>query len=130
MIINDPGYDRAIFALGMALAQRALGFEVRLLFTYGAIIRLKRGRTDELGEETNQWVIGEIRSGLQAGAVSRASGLLSDLNELGGKIYACPAAMSLHGIVSEDLVDEVDAVRGLVSFLTEEQGAPARIVYI
>lgn len=130
MIVNDPAYDRVMFALGMASAQRILQKNVNVLFTYGAIVRLKRGCTDDVGDETNPWVRGHIKAALGSGAMPPVSELLSDFRKLGGRIYACPAAMSLHDIVSEDLVDDVAVVRGLVAFLTELQSDQTQIIYI
>jgi len=42
------------------------------------------------------------------------------LRGFGGKIYACPAAMAFHNLTRDQLTDDLDEVRGLVTFLTED----------
>jgi peroxiredoxin family protein len=128
-ILNTASYERVAFALGVAAAAAAVGKNVCLLFGNCAVVRLKRGLTDEVGEETGGWIRGRIRSGIGKGSVSRISEMLADLKKLGAKVYACPAAMDLHNIVFDELVEEVDEVRSLVRFVSEdiENGA---VIYV
>ncbi|MCW4038566.1 MAG: hypothetical protein NWF13_07530 [Candidatus Bathyarchaeota archaeon] len=39
------------------------------------------------------------------------------------KIYACSAAMTFHNIAKDMLVDEVDGVTGISTFLEQTEGA-------
>lgn len=128
-IVNTAAYDRVAFGLAAALAEASLGKEVCALFAYGGLIRLKKDIIDEIGLETEAWVRQRMKSAVAKGGVARISDSLKDLHELGAKIYACPAAMVVHNVSKEELVDEVDGVRGVVGFLAQE-AKDASIIYI
>jgi len=127
-IIGSASYDRVEYALTLAFSLAATGREVHILFAYGAVTRLKKGNTDVLGEETDGWVRERVRLGLERGSMHRVSELLANLRRVGARVYACVAAMSLHNLVEEDLVDEVDGVTGIMAFLEKVGGA--NIVYV
>jgi len=129
MVINTASYERVSFGLAMALAAAALGKAVHVLFGHGGVMRLKKGFTDEVGEETAGWIREQIRAGLGKGRVTRISESLAILRKLGGKVYACPAALTFHDLTEDDLIGELDAVRGMVEFLREE-AAGATVFYV
>lgn len=129
IIINSASYERVAFALNLATASSALGEKVYVLFSYGGILRLRKGREDEIGKETNAWVRKEIFKGKKKNGLPKISEHLKLLRSLGGKIYACPAAMALHNLTKDELTDYVDDVRGLASFLTEE-AKDAMLIYV
>jgi len=128
-IINSASYERVAFALGVAAAAAALGKDVRVLFGHGAVVRLKRGLTDQVGEETEGWIREQVKLGIEKGSVSPVSELLDDLKKLGGRVYACPAAMDLHNIVFGELVEKVDEVRSVVRFVSEDM-ADSSVIYV
>lgn len=130
LIVNTASYDRLAFALSVATAAAALGREVVVLFGYGAVVRLKKGCADELGDETAAWIREQIRAGLEKGNVCRISESLETLAKLGGKIYACPEAMALHNLVKGELIDGVNEVCSLVAFLSRDAKDATAIVYI
>lgn len=129
LVIDSASYERVTFALGVASAAAVTGQDVRIIFGYGGIARLKKGSTDELGEETASWVRDRIKAGIESGSLSPVSELLSVLKRAGAKIYACPTAMDLHNITVEELVKEVDEVRSVVRFVMED-AKDASIIYV
>ena len=128
-IINTASYERVAFGLSAAMAEASLGKEVCLLFGHGGLIRLKKEGADSIGEETPAWLAGPMKSAVEKGGVSRTSDALKELHDLGAKIYACPAAMVIHNLSREELVDEVDGVRGVVGFIAQEASG-AHIIYV
>lgn len=128
-IINTASYERVAFALAAANAGAALGKKVGLFFGYGGLIRLKKAHIDDVGEETDAWIRGLIKSGLDKGAVGRISDALETLRKLGGIIYACPAAMALHNLIKEELIEEVSEVCSLSEFLRRNSG-DTNIIYV
>jgi peroxiredoxin family protein len=52
------------------------------------------------------------------------------LKRFGGKIYACPAAMAFHSVTKDELIDEVDKVCGIATFLEESAGDASLTLYI
>ncbi len=129
-IINTASYERVAFALGTAAAAAALGREVHVLFGHGAVVRLKKGAVDEIGEETAAWLREDIVTAVQKGRITRVSETLGMLRKLGGKVYACPAAMAVHNLVKEQLIDDMDGVHGGVQFLNEDAIDSSSIVYV
>lgn len=129
MVIDTASYERVNFALGMASAAAVIGNDVSILFGYGGIIRLKKGSTDHIGVETSSLIRQKIKAGVESGAITPISEQLSLLKRVGGKVYACPAAMDMHNITEQELVSEVDEVRSLVKFAIEDFKG-ASIMYV
>jgi len=129
LIINSASYERVCWGLNLASVAAALGKDVYVLFGYGGLIRLKRDSMDKVGEETDSWIREQIKLALRRGGVSKISELLTSLQRLGGKVYACPGAMALHNLLRDDLIGELDGVRGLAEFLRED-AKEALIMYV
>lgn len=123
IIISDASYERVEYVLALAFSSAAMGKEVHILFTYGAVTRLKKGHTDRVGEETSEWIREQVKTGLEKGSMQRISELIKNLKRLGAKIYACVAAMAFHNITRDELIEEVDEVQGLVAFIESIAGA-------
>jgi peroxiredoxin family protein len=128
LIINNASYDRVAYALSIAAVSAAQFTQVHVLFTYGAIIRLIKDQTDSIGNETENWLRAQVITGRDAKTIPRISEMISHLKGFGGKIYACTAAMALHEISKDELIDEVDEVLGIASFLNRTESSD--LVYI
>ena len=128
-IINSASYERVAFALGVAATAAAMGKDVRVLFGHGGVLRLKRGLTDKVGEETEGWLREQVKAGIEKGSLSPVSELLDDLNKMGGRVYACPTAMDLHNVVFGELAEGVDEVRSVVRFVSEDM-ADGSVIYV
>ena len=131
-VIATPSYHRVMHCLLTALSALTLGVKVKLFFTYGGILRLRRGMTDEVWEETEEWIRGRLREGVRRESVNRISDLLEDLYSLGAEIYACPSAMAFHNISREELVDCITGVRGITPLISSaiSGGEDFTIVYV
>ncbi len=123
VIINCASYDRVAYALTIASTTAAVGSEAHVLFTYGAILRLLKGKADNVGAETNACIREAVTLGVITGAIPKISELLRNLKEFGGKVYACISAMALHNIMESELTEEVDEVIGITTFLDKVEGA-------
>jgi len=128
LIVNSGSFERVSFALTVAAMYAALGREVYTLFTYGALFRLIKGRTDEVGEETSPTLRQKIKEGLEKGTIRSISDGINELKRFGGRIYACVAAMSFYDVIRDELIDEVDGVMGIAAFLEATRGA--QLLYI
>lgn len=128
LIINNSSFDRVSYALTIASTSAAHFKEVHVLFTYGAVLRLVKHRTDDIGEETDVWIRREIKLGLEEGHMKKISEMINYLKGFGGKIYACSAAIAFHHIAINDLVEAVDEIIGISSFLERTDGAT--MIYI
>ena len=123
IIINSPSYDRVSYALSIAAMSAAQFNEVHVLFTYGAVLRLVKGRVNVVSDETEAWIRKDVERGLENGTIKKISELISFLQGFGGKIYACVAAMQFHNITKDDLIDVIDERIGISTFLLKTEGA-------
>jgi peroxiredoxin family protein len=128
LIINSGSFERVSYALTVAAMYAAFGMEVYAFFTYGALFRLIKGRTDEVGEETDPTVRQKINEALEKGTIRSISEGIEELKRFGGRIYACIAAMSFYDVIRDELISEVDEVMGIAAFLEATRGA--QIFYI
>jgi peroxiredoxin family protein len=117
IILHSAAYDRASYALTLALVTLATGMEAHMLLTHGGLRRFSRGRLEEMGEETDLQTRKDMEIALMAGAVRSLERQLADAKELGLKLYACSGAMAILNLRRDDLVPEVDETIGLVTFL-------------
>lgn len=117
IVLHSGAYDRVQYALSIALVSLAMGMEVHMMCTYGGLLRLVKGRTDELGDETGADVRDTLRKGLESGAVQPLSASLRDAVDMGLKLYACVGAMGNLNVSRDELIDEVAATTGLAHFL-------------
>jgi len=128
LIVNSASYDRVSYALSIANISAAHLKDVYVFFTYGAILRLLKGKADEVGEETNAWLRESIKKGLEKGTMPRISEMLSFSKGFGVKIYACSGAVAFHNISKEEM-PLVDEIMGISEFLEKVSGASV-ILYV
>ena len=123
IILHSGAYDRASFALSLALGALAVGMEVDMMLTYEGLLRFTQGHLADLGDETSPLIRASFEGGLRAGGIQTLGNRLCEAKELGLKLYACPASMAIMGISEEDLVEEVDGTMGVVTFISKARGA-------
>ncbi len=117
IILHSGAYDRASYALSIALVALASGMEVHMLLTFEGLRRFTKGHLADIGEETSPGVRANIKRGLESGGIQSLESQLADAKKLGLKLYACPNAMAALNITLSDLLDEIDSVMGLAAFL-------------
>ena len=116
IILHSGSYDRASYALTLALVALASGMEAYMLLTHGALRRFTRGHLDEMGDETSAQAKKDAEFGLMTGALNSIEKQLADAKELGMKLYSCVGVMAAYNITKDDLVPEVDEAIGLGTF--------------
>lgn len=116
IILHSGSYDRASYALTLALVALATGMEAHMLLTHGGLRRFTRGHLEEMGDETSAQSKKDTEFGLMTGALNPIEKQLADAKELGIKLYSCVGAMAALDIREDDLVPEVDESIGLGTF--------------
>ena len=117
VVLHSGAYDRASYALSIALVALASGMEVHMLLTFEGLRRFTKGHLTDIGEETFPRVPVDIERRLASGGIQSLKTQLADAKKLGLKLYACPNAMAALNIPISDVLDEVDNVMGLAAFL-------------
>ncbi len=117
IILHSGSYDRASYALTIALVALASGMEVHMLLTFEGLRRFTKEHLADIGEETSPNLRTNIERGLESGGIQSLENQLAEARKLGLKLYACPNAMAALSITLSELLDEVDTVMGLAAFL-------------
>lgn len=125
IFLHSGAYDRVFQAMSITNVVLATGGEVHIFFSYGALKRLVKGRTDDVVIEGEQACFKEdIEKNLKRGTLDPISEMISTAKRFGRlKIYACTGSMAVLNIIRDELIDEVDSSMGLVSFLELVKGA-------
>ena len=117
IILHSGSYDRASYALTLALVTLASGMEVHMMLTFEGLRRFTKEHIADIGEETSANLRTSIKQGLEWGVIQSLENQLAEAKKLGLKVYACPNAMAGLNIGLSDLLVEVDDVLGLAAFL-------------
>ncbi len=117
IVLHSGSYDRASYALSIALVALASGMEVHMLLTFDGLRRFTKGHLGDTTEHTSQDVKENIELGLESGAVQPIETQLANAKQMGLKLYACPNAIAALNIDPGMLLEEIDSIMGLASFL-------------
>ncbi|MDO8426867.1 MAG: DsrE/DsrF/DrsH-like family protein [Deltaproteobacteria bacterium] len=125
IFLHSGSYDRVYQALSITNVALATGWEVHIFFSYGALKRLVKGKTDDVVIEGEPaYFRDEIEKNLKRGTLDSISEMLSTAKRFGKlKIYACTGSMAVLNIARNELIDLVDSSMGLVSFMELVKGA-------
>lgn len=116
--LHSGSFDRVHQAASISNVVLAMGGEVHIFCSYGALKRLKKGHTDDVVIEGEPAPFAEeIAKNLERGTVDPISEMLYVAKRFGEfKLYACTASMATLNITRDELIDEVDSSMGLVGF--------------
>ena len=114
--LHSGSYDRVTNALSLAIICLAMGMDVTILLTYEALRRFVKGHLEDM-EGTDDEFQNLFQDGIERGSITSVAGKLAEAKDLGLKLYACPSAMATMNIIRQDMVDEVDDLMGLATFI-------------
>lgn len=117
LIFHSGAYDRVSYGLSLAKGALATGMEVHALFTFGALRRLVKGGTDDLGKETEEETRRILEKSLAKENIQPLSQQIKETKHMGLKIYACVNAMANFNVSRDELISEVDKPMGIATFL-------------
>ncbi|MEW6202086.1 MAG: DsrE/DsrF/DrsH-like family protein [bacterium] len=117
IVLHAGEYDRVSHALSIAGVAAAMGKEVHLLFTYWALKRLVRGETDKTDSQF-------IEEAVAKGYMKTITEAITTIKKFGTvHIYACSGSMALMNISQDELINEVDRIMGLPTFISLWEGS-------
>jgi peroxiredoxin family protein len=131
IFLHSGSYDRVYQAMSISTVVLAMGGEVHIFCSYGGLLRMVKGRTDEvIVEGEPEPFKAEIEKNLNRGTLDHISDLLATAHRFGEfHIYACSASMAVLNVTRDELIELVDASMGLVSFLELVKDAD-KVLYI
>lgn len=116
IILHSGAYDRIAYAISMATVYLAMGCQVQVLVTFGALRRFVAGHLQAIDEETPVALRERFERGLATGGIQPLAQTLADAKKMGLKLYACSNAMASLNIARNELSPDVDGVMGLAAF--------------
>jgi peroxiredoxin family protein len=146
LIIFSGDFDRAVAAFTLATGAAAVNWEVNLFFTFWGLNLIKKnqghapigkgilarafnlvlgGRKNLPLSRLNLWGASpRLMTGMMRGRnVATLPELIAAAHELKVKFVACEMAMNILGLKRSDLIDEVQEVIGVPTFLSYSQDA-------
>ncbi|MFC1954618.1 DsrE/DsrF/DrsH-like family protein [Chloroflexota bacterium] len=116
ILLHSGSYDRVTNALSLASVCMAMNMEVTILLTYEGIRRFIKDGSEDPGR-TDEELMGMIQKGIDGENIRSIRDKLTGAKELGLRLFACTNAMSIMGLTLEDMVEEVDDLMGLATFI-------------
>ncbi len=116
IILHSGSYDRVTNALSLAIVCLSMGMEAHILLTYQGLRRFRKGHLDD-ADETDPELLAQMQRDIASGKFHSIEYKLDAALELGLKVYACTTAMATCEFVKEDLVEGVDQIMGLTTFM-------------
>ncbi len=122
VIVSRGELNAIVQVATLLMAAVASGVAVRVFFRDEAIYALTRDGAARLtlsegyrGHET------EVRESLERQGLANVPELFHQVKELGdARLYACSSSIAICGVKPDDLLPEIDGVRGLTAFLLED----------
>jgi len=116
IILHSGSYDRVTNALSLASVCMAMNMEVNMLLTYEGLRRFVKECSED-PKQTDEELMGMISKGIEDGNIRSIKDKLAGAKELGLKLFACTNAMSIMDLTLDDMVEEVDDLMGLATFI-------------
>ena len=116
IILHSGSYDRVTNALSLAIVCLSMGMEAHILLTYEGLKRFRKGHLED-PDGTDPDLQAQMQRDIDSGRFHSIGDKLEAARELGLKVYACTTAMATCELNKEDLVDGVDQIMGLTTFM-------------
>jgi len=144
-------FDKLLAAFTIATGAAATNRNVTMFFTFWGlnVLKKQRGRQaigKDLLSRAFNWLMGgrnqlplsrfnfggispKLMQGMmRKNNVAQLDELMEAASALGVRIYACEMSMHILGVTQDDLIDEVQSVVGVATFLNESENA--HIIFI
>lgn len=130
VIVSRGAYNNLVQVATLLMAAVGSGLAVRVFFRDEAVLRVTRKHAGEIAlSDAYRDDAAGVRARLAAQGLDDLPGLLRTIKETGdARLYVCSSSLAIAGARAEDLIDEIDAVRGLTAFLLEDVAAADRLL--
>ena len=102
--------------MSLAIVCLSMGMEAHILLTYQGLKRFVKGHLED-PDGTDADLLAMMQRDIASGRFHSIEDKLDAARELGLKLYACTTAIATLGLNKEDLVDGVDQIMGLTTFM-------------
>lgn len=130
VIVSGGSTNQLIQALTLLMAAVHSDMKVRVLFRDEAVFRIRPNQINlmEFSEAYNNDQAGLLFR-LKRHEMTDLHKLCRDIKASGDvRYYACSSSLAIAGLKREDLIAEIDDVRGMPAFLLEEVAAADKVL--
>lgn len=122
VLVSGGSTNALVQVATLLMAAVGSGGAVRVFFRDEAIFRVTRGGAKETAfSEGYRGREDEVRARLAQQGLDDLSALFAQIKEVGdARFWACSSSMAICGVKPEELLPEIDGVRGLTAFLLED----------
>jgi peroxiredoxin family protein len=126
IVLFSGELDKAYAAFIIAGGAAANGMDVTIFVTFWGLNLLKKGGFDKAPlSQMNMGGLGKwmMKKMMRKANVQPLDEMYKDLRELGVKILPCDMTMGVMGIKKEDLIEDIDGIAGVGTYINESKNA-------
>ncbi len=130
VIVSGGSSNQLLQVLTLLMAAVHSDMKVRVLFRDESVFRLRPGRINKLefSENYNEDLAG-LKQRLKEHDLTDLHKLCRDIKASGDvRYYACSSSLAISGLKREELIPEIDEVRSLTAFLSEDISAADKVL--
>lgn len=130
LIVSRGAHNSLVQAFTLIMAAVGSEIAVRVFFRDEAVFKVTRAGAADLNlSEAYRGREAATRERLAAQGLLDLPRLMREVKEAGDvRLYVCSSSMAICGVAREELLDEVDEVRGLAAFLLEDVAEADRVL--
>ena len=130
VIVSRGQHNNLVQVCTLLMACVVSDIKVRVFVRDEAVLKLTKQRVGEINlSDAFRGMEGAVKERLAKHKLADLRALLADVKSQGDiTIAACTSSMAICGVTQDDLIPEVDEVRGLTSFLLEEVGTADHVL--
>jgi peroxiredoxin family protein len=130
VIVSRGEFNSLVQVATLLMAAVGSGIAVRVFFRDEAIYKITAAGASELNfSASHRGRERAVRENLVRQGLADLPELFRQIKELGdAKLYACSSSMAIAGVAPDQLLPEIDGVRGLTAFLLEDVAKADRVL--
>ncbi len=129
VIVSRGELNSLVQVATLLMAAVGSGLAVRVFFRDEAIFGITRAAAAPRFSEGYRGKEAQVLAELKRQGLADVPELLRQVKEIGDtRLYACSSSMAICGVKPEELLPEIDAVRGLTAFLLDDVAAADRVL--
>lgn len=129
VIVSRGELNSLVQVATLLMAAVGSGVAVRVFFRDEAIFGITRGGGARRFSDGYRGKEAQVLAELERQGLADVPELLRQVKEVGdARLYACSSSIAICGVKPDELLPEIDAVRGLTAFLLDDVAAADRVL--
>lgn len=130
VIVSGGSSNQLLQVLTLLMAAVHSDMKVRVLFRDESVFKLKPGRINKLEfSESYHSDLAGLKQRLKEHDLTDLHKLCRDIKASGDvRYYACSSSLAISGLKREELIPEIDEMRSLSAFLSEDVAAADKVL--